>query len=113
MERRPELRQLLIGISTRRYLPPSGTAGLARSFVRGKRRVPAPPPMITARGRSVVPGGSVGADIEPGLRNDSAGDSCCGTGSITQCLPIRAIFSSTGHIALQLYASRHLFGCSA
>src|SRR5579859_3783574 len=48
MRRRSALMQLLIGMSTSRYLPPNGTAGLARSFVRGKRRVPAPPPMITA-----------------------------------------------------------------
>src|SRR6202051_4080418 len=46
--RSSELRQLLIGISTNRYLPPSGTAGLARSLVRGNSRVPAPPPMIMA-----------------------------------------------------------------
>src|SRR6185369_162452 len=39
--------QLEMGISTRRYLPASGTAGLARSLVKGKRRVPCPPPMIT------------------------------------------------------------------
>src|SRR5690606_14179477 len=44
--RRPEFRQLLIGISTRRYFPPSGTAGFARSLVSGKRREPAPPPMM-------------------------------------------------------------------
>ena len=49
MPRRPEFRQLLIGISTRRYFPPSGTAGLARSLVSGKRRDPAPPPMMMAR----------------------------------------------------------------
>src|SRR5262249_19733142 len=47
--RRPEFRQLLIGISTSRYLPPSGTAGLARSLVSGKSLVPAPPPMTIAR----------------------------------------------------------------
>src|SRR5689334_2153049 len=41
--------QLEIGMSTRRYLPASGTAGLARSLVSGKRRVPWPPPMITER----------------------------------------------------------------
>ena len=41
--------QLLMGMSTSRYLPASGTAGLARSLVRGKSRVPAPPPMMTAR----------------------------------------------------------------
>ena len=40
--------QLLMGMSTRRYLPARGTAGLARSLVSGKRRVPAPPPMMTA-----------------------------------------------------------------
>src|SRR5581483_1167641 len=49
IRRRSELMQLLIGMSTSRYLPPSGTAGLARSLVRGKRRVPAPPPRMTAR----------------------------------------------------------------
>src|SRR5260221_13372674 len=43
------LRQLLIGMSTSLYFPPSGTAGLARSCVRGKSRVPAPPPMMMAR----------------------------------------------------------------
>src|SRR5258705_13997144 len=39
--------QLEMGISTRRYLPASGTAGLARSLVKGNSRVPCPPPMIT------------------------------------------------------------------
>mgnify|MGYP006898478823 CR=1 FL=1 len=43
-----ELRQLEIGISTRRYLPAIGTAGLLRVAVSGERRVPAPPPKITA-----------------------------------------------------------------
>src|ERR1035438_10548298 len=47
MRRRPELMQLEMGISTRRYLPANGTAGLARSLVNGNRRVPCPPPMIT------------------------------------------------------------------
>src|SRR5437773_10131309 len=39
--------QLEMGISTNRYLPASGTAGFARSFVNGNSRVPCPPPMIT------------------------------------------------------------------
>src|SRR5437870_6777198 len=39
--------QLEMGISTNRYLPASGTAGFARSFVKGNSRVPCPPPMIT------------------------------------------------------------------
>src|SRR5438876_7773259 len=38
--------QLEIGISTSRYLPASGTAGLARSRVRGNKRVPWPPPIM-------------------------------------------------------------------
>src|SRR6266567_832523 len=64
IERSPEFRQLLIGISTMRYLPPSGTAGLARSLVNGNKRVPAPPPMMMAKVRWVVPGGSsAGVDI--------------------------------------------------
>src|SRR5512134_2194075 len=48
IRRSSALRQLLIGMSTRRYFPASGTAGLARSLVRGKSRVPMPPPRITA-----------------------------------------------------------------
>ncbi len=47
MRRIAELMQLDIGMSTRRYLPASGTAGLARSAVSGNSRVPAPPPMMT------------------------------------------------------------------
>src|SRR5947207_2185219 len=39
--------QLEMGISTRRYLPASGTAGLERSLVSGKRRAPWPPPIMT------------------------------------------------------------------
>src|SRR6266542_1018357 len=43
------LRQLLTGMSMRRYLPAMGTAGSLRFFVRGYRRVPRPPPRITLR----------------------------------------------------------------
>src|SRR6187402_1097145 len=49
MRLRLELMQLEMGISTRRYLPARGTAGLERSLVSGNRRVPAPPPMMTAK----------------------------------------------------------------
>src|SRR5437868_1933997 len=41
--------QLEIGISTSRYLPARGTAGLERSRVRGNRRVPCPPPIMMER----------------------------------------------------------------
>ncbi len=44
-----ELRQLLTGMSMMRYLPAIGTAGLERWRVSGKRRVPRPPPRMTAR----------------------------------------------------------------
>src|SRR6185437_4291529 len=47
MRRRPELMQLEMGMSTMRYLPASGTAGLARSLVSGNNRVPWPPPIMT------------------------------------------------------------------
>jgi hypothetical protein len=40
--------QLLIGISTNRYLPAMGTAGFERLEVKGYNRLPAPPPRITA-----------------------------------------------------------------
>src|SRR5205823_5838462 len=46
---KPELRQLLIGTSISRYLPPSGTAGFDRSWVRGNRRLPAPPARMIDR----------------------------------------------------------------
>src|SRR5690606_26411732 len=43
--------------STRRYRPPNGTAGLARSAVRGIRRLPSPPArtMARTRGAAMVP----------------------------------------------------------
>ena len=41
-----ELIQLLTGMSIKRYLLARGTAGFARSLVRGYKRVPAPPPKI-------------------------------------------------------------------
>src|SRR5512147_2245356 len=41
-----------IGMSTKRYFPARGTAGLARSRVRGNRRAPWPPPRMTVNTRS-------------------------------------------------------------
>src|SRR5882762_6788425 len=43
-----ELMQFEMGTSTKRYFPPRGTAGFERSRVNGCRRLPAPPPRITA-----------------------------------------------------------------
>jgi hypothetical protein len=37
-----------MGISTNRYFPAIGTAGFEREAVRGYKRLPAPPPKITA-----------------------------------------------------------------
>jgi hypothetical protein len=48
--------QLEIGISTRRYFPASGTAGLERSRVSGKSRVPCPPPMMMERTLPILTG---------------------------------------------------------
>jgi hypothetical protein len=44
-----ELIQFEIGMSTNRYFPAMGTAGFERLAVRGYKRVPAPPPRITAK----------------------------------------------------------------
>lgn len=44
----PALIQLEIGISTNLYFPAMGTAGLLLLAVKGYKRVPAPPPRITA-----------------------------------------------------------------
>ena len=43
----PEFKQLEMGISTNRYFPAIGTAGLERVAVSGNNLVPAPPPSIT------------------------------------------------------------------
>jgi hypothetical protein len=40
--------QLLMGMSTKRYLPAIGTAGFDLVFVNGDNLLPAPPPRITA-----------------------------------------------------------------
>src|SRR5215217_446368 len=45
----PLLMQLEMGTSISRYLPATGTAGLARSWVRGNSRAPWPPPRIRLR----------------------------------------------------------------
>src|SRR5712692_2417051 len=58
--RSPELMQLLSVKSMMRYLPPKGTAGLARSAVSGCRRSPRPPARIMVRkffmGEAIVAG---------------------------------------------------------
>ena len=46
MRRSSACRQLLIGMSMSRYLPPIGTAGFDRAWVSGKSRVPRPPPRM-------------------------------------------------------------------
>src|SRR3954452_13509952 len=48
MRRISACRQLLIGISTSRYLPPIGTAGFDRVWVSGNNRLPWPPPSTIA-----------------------------------------------------------------
>src|ERR1700744_3209295 len=71
-----------------RYFPPSGTAGLDRTFVNGNKRVPAPPPITIANVRCVVPGGSDGVDT---LESESrAPCSCVCTSLITQRLRLWA-----------------------
>src|SRR6478672_10721529 len=58
--RRPELMQLLNAKSMIRYGPPKNTAGLARSFVSGYRRSPAPP----ARTMTMVSSTSAGISAD-------------------------------------------------
>src|SRR4030095_10637905 len=72
MRRRPELMQFEIEISTIRYFPPSGTAGFDRSLVRGNRRVPAPPPIMTARVRSERDGGIMRRDDSMEIQSHDA-----------------------------------------
>ncbi len=62
MRRMPELTQFDSGKSMMRYLPPIGTAGLARHAVRSFSREPSPPASTSAsvlRVRSVTIFGSV------------------------------------------------------
>jgi hypothetical protein len=49
------LMQLDIGMSIKRYIPPSGTAGLDRIEVSGANRVPRPPPKTIATTFFIVP----------------------------------------------------------
>src|SRR6185369_13784003 len=49
VRRMSELMQFESAMSTSRYFPPSGTAGFDRCWVSGKRRLPPPPPRITAK----------------------------------------------------------------
>jgi hypothetical protein len=50
----PELIQFEIGISTKRYFPAIGTAGLERFVVNGANLEPWPPPKITPNILSVM-----------------------------------------------------------
>src|SRR3954464_14862886 len=52
----PLLMQLEMGTSISRYLPATGTAGLARSWVRGNSRAPWPPPRMRLRMERVCMG---------------------------------------------------------
>src|SRR6266480_2942110 len=63
-----ELMQFEMGTSTSRYLPPKGTAGFDRCTVKGNRRLPAPPPRITARRFCLEGIKSWGEDIGKGRR---------------------------------------------
>src|SRR5947199_10780410 len=56
----PACRLLLIGMSISRNFPPTGTAGFARSRVRGQRRDPCPPPrmVVTIFSMSPLPPGA-------------------------------------------------------
>src|ERR1051325_999386 len=67
--------QLEIGMSTMRYLPASGTAGLARSFVSGNNRVPCPPPMMTDSTLLVLTDGRPVRDIKRYLSPSKLGGS--------------------------------------
>ena len=63
MRRMSAWRHRLTGTSISRYLPPIGTAGFDRVAVSGKRRVPCPPPRMTA---------SVSLIMKPSLRSGLA-----------------------------------------
>src|ERR1700686_2252341 len=67
MELIPELMKLLRTKSMIRYLPPKGTAGLARSRVRGKRRVPLPPARTMPNTRRCKAPGTAKADSRSGI----------------------------------------------
>src|ERR1700682_1104849 len=53
--KKPALTILESAKSMRRYVPPKGTAGLARSAVSGNNRLPSPPARTMARTRMVLP----------------------------------------------------------
>src|SRR3989442_7167832 len=51
--KKPALTRLESEKSSRRYVPPKGTAGFARSAVRGNSRLPSPPARTIVRARMV------------------------------------------------------------
>src|SRR5581483_7056407 len=73
IRRRPELRQLLRAKSMIRYGPPKYTAGLARSFVSGYRRSPAPPASTIASVSSTCAGMGDSALAEEHARRRAVG----------------------------------------
>ena len=72
----PELMQLLIGTSMRRYFPAIGTAGLDRSRVRGWILVPRPPPMITPSTSLITDTGFSSFLASPSQMQDREGTRC-------------------------------------
>src|ERR1700686_5423818 len=68
----PELMKLLSTKSMMRYLPPNGTAGLARSLVRGDRRVPLPPANTMPNTRMRIDPAIFGLHIRRNLDSENA-----------------------------------------
>src|SRR5436190_1157517 len=79
--------QLEMGISTIRYLPASGTAGLARSLVSGNKRVPWPPPIMTESTLLVL------TDIRPVIKEN---------GTAPELFQTYTLAAGTGQAALSL-----------
>src|ERR1700682_5503202 len=59
--KKPAFTRLDRAKTIRRYVPPNGTAGLARSAVSGNNRLPSPPARTMARTRIVLP--SLSSDL--------------------------------------------------
>src|SRR5580658_14521 len=77
----PELMKLLRTKSMIRYLPPKGTAGLARSFVNGNNLVPLPP-------ASTMPRTRIRIDSQPRLI--FSGNCGSGKGKVIKFRPFQA-----------------------
>src|SRR4051812_19427568 len=103
--------QLEMGISTRRYLPARGTAGLDRSRVSGNKRVPCPPPMMIESTLLVSTDMRLDENIRLGNWRESFLCITLALANGKRILGLSCHFSSTQLDGLRVVSNRSRKGC--